>query len=92
MQDTLLKLLSTKIDSIEKKIDKNSEHIGEINITLAKQHVSLEAHMKRSDLLEKQVALAEKKVYTMEGTFKMMMSLGVALGVVSALIKYFKGI
>lgn len=92
MPDTLLRLLVNKIDTIEKKIDKTVEHIGEINITLAKQHVSLDAHMRRSDLLEKQVALAEKKVYTMDGTFKMMMSLGICIGVLTALIKYFKGI
>ncbi len=41
-----------RLERIEEKIDRIIDHIGGIDSTLAAQHVSLQEHMKRSDLLE----------------------------------------
>ena len=40
---------------IEEKIDAINEHLGRIDVTLAKQHDQLEYHIKRTNLLEEQV-------------------------------------
>jgi hypothetical protein len=37
---------------LETKVDKINEHISKIEITLGKQHTSLEHHIKRTNLLE----------------------------------------
>lgn len=43
--------------SLDEKVDAIQESVHGINVTLAKQHVSLVEHMKRSDMLEKLVFL-----------------------------------
>jgi hypothetical protein len=46
-----------QLNKIESKVDKVVDSINEINITLAKQHVTLQEHMKRSEANEKAVEI-----------------------------------
>lgn len=41
------------LNRLETKIDKITENINDINITLVKQHASIDEHVRRSNLLEK---------------------------------------
>lgn len=45
---------------MDDKLDKVLEHIGEINVTLAKQEVSLSEHIRRTELLESKIVPLEK--------------------------------
>lgn len=47
---------------IEHKMDLILDRLNAIEITLAKQHMSLEEHMKRSDFLEKLQSQTKKEV------------------------------
>lgn len=44
---------NSRLERIEEKVDRVENNINNINITLAAQHQSLLAHMKRTDTLEK---------------------------------------
>ena len=46
---------------IEDKLDKVAEKIGEINVTLGEQHVSLLEHMRRTSLLEDEIKPLQKQ-------------------------------
>lgn len=46
---------ATKLEKIECKVDKIQESVHNIDVTLGRQHESLLAHMKRTNLLEKLV-------------------------------------
>lgn len=41
---------------LEGKVDKISDQVGAINVTLAEQHVTLKEHIRRTEALEKIVA------------------------------------
>lgn len=45
---------SNRLDRIETKIDGLGQHLSDISVTLAGQHESLNYHIKRTDLLEKE--------------------------------------
>lgn len=71
---------------IEIKIDKLTEKLGNIDSTLAAQHVSLKEHMKRSDLLEKQIDVIKKElspiqkhVFMVTGALKLIGSAGLII-------------
>lgn len=66
---------NNKLNRIEDKIDKISDSIGSINITLAKQHQSLDEHMRRTELLEKIVEPIEKHVTMINGFIKLVILL-----------------
>jgi archaellum component FlaC len=44
-----------RLERVENKLDKVSDQIGEINVTLSAQHESLKEHMRRTELLENDV-------------------------------------
>lgn len=84
---------NNKLNRIEDKIDKISDSIGSINITLAKQHQSLDEHMRRTELLEKIVEPIEKHVIMINGIIKLIVLLATAgagsEGII-ALLEYLK--
>jgi hypothetical protein len=61
-----------KLTRIEMKIDKIQEHIVGIDITLAKQHVSLDEHVRRTNLLEEQLRPVEQHVTMVSGVIKLL--------------------
>lgn len=78
-------------DRIERKIDKIAEHIGNIDVTLAKQEVTLTEHIRRTSLLEKKMEPVEKHVNMVHGVLKAIAALGTVVGIVHAILK-FKGL
>lgn len=67
----------------EDKLDKISENIASIDVTLAKQSVILDEHVKRSNLLEAKLLPVEKHVAMVQGALKL-------LGVISIIIGLLK--
>jgi len=82
-----------RIIRIENKIDKVVEHIGSIDVTLAAQYVSLADHIRRTELLEKDVAPIKAHVNMVHGVLKLaglLATLGVILEGVMALLTYLR--
>lgn len=75
---------------LEDKLDKVIETQSEINVTLVKQSVILEEHVKRTNLLEQKLEPVEKHVAMVQGAIKVVMALGGG-GIVAEMIRYLKG-
>lgn len=91
-----IKYLVEKIDKIDMKLDKVLEHSASVDVTMARQNVQLELHMKRSDSLEKYVSVLEDKIVPIEkhlnmtlGAFKMLGILVTFLGVIIGVYKLY---
>jgi hypothetical protein len=56
-----------RLERIEGKIDDVSEHLSEIDVTLASQHVVLTEHIKRTRMLEEAVAPIKRHVDMVKG-------------------------
>lgn len=76
-----------KLQRIENKVDTVVEHIGNINITLAKQHVSLDEHIRRTALLEQQVKPIERHVNMVNGVLKFIGFISLLLGIATSALK-----
>ncbi len=61
-----------RLSRIETKIDDISDHLSSIDQTLAAQHVSLKEHIRRTTLLESDVAPIKKHVNRVEGALKLL--------------------
>lgn len=61
----------TRLNRIENKLDRVSEHISSIDSTLAAQHVSLKEHMRRTALLESDMKPVKRHVIAVNGIFKL---------------------
>ena len=57
-----LKDLGKNLDKLEGKLDKLDDRIDGISVTLAKQQVSLDEHIRRTDVLEKHVKDVQKEL------------------------------
>lgn len=74
-----------KLDRIEDKIDKITEHISSIDSTLASQHVSLKEHIRRTEILETEIKPIQKHVSMMQGAFKFIMYLSLIATIAEAI-------
>jgi uncharacterized coiled-coil protein SlyX len=54
--------MDDRFNRLEEKIDKIDDKLAKTNEILAAQHVSLEMHMKRTDLLEQKLEPVERHV------------------------------
>lgn len=52
---------------IEDKIDKISDDISDVKVTLVRNTISLEEHVKRTNMLEAKVDPIEKDIYMAKG-------------------------
>ena len=85
------------MDRLLEKLDKIEEKIANIDVTLAKQHVSLDTHIKRTDLLEKlvneirkeEIAPISKHVARVEGALKFVGFLSVLIGIAAGVKSFF---
>lgn len=85
---------SDLLDKMYDKQDKILEDIGEIKVTLAAQHESLKAHMKRTALNEENIKMLREEVKPLSkhmnminGIAKFITLLGVIVGIVAGVSK-----
>lgn len=71
---------------IENKLDKVVEHIGSIDATLAAQHVSLTEHIRRTNLLEQEIAPIKKHVNMVSGALKLILILAAIGGGIEGVV------
>ena len=76
-----------RTNRLESKIDHVVEKINSIDTTLAAQHESLKYHIKRTDLLERQVKPIEAHVNRINGALALISATGVVYAVVKLLLK-----
>jgi len=76
--------MKDQLDRLEEKLDKMIEKTASIDVTLAKQSVILDEHVKRSNLLEAKLAPVERHVAVVHGILKL-------IGVLTALVGAIKG-
>lgn len=81
-------------DDVGEKLGQISEHLGKIDVTLAKQSVVLEHHIRRSDMIEKRVeqvaaelAPIKTHVAAVGGVVKALAILGTSVGLIVGLAK-----
>lgn len=79
--------MDDRLERIENKLDKVVDQIGEIKETTAKQQVSLDYHIKRTDLLEEKLEPVEKHVELISALFKIIGGLAVIAGIVSVIFQ-----
>ena len=70
-----------KLDRIESKIDDISDHLASVDVTLKGQHITLKEHMRRTELLEKDLAPIKKHVYMIQGAIAFITILATAIGI-----------
>ena len=74
-----------RLDRIEDKLDLIDVHLSNINITLAKQSVILEEHVRRSTLLEEQVKPMQDKMHEIKGAVLFVKVIGWIVAVLETL-------
>lgn len=74
-----------RLERIEAKLDDISDHLSSIDVTLGKQHVSLDAHIRRTEILEKELAPVKKQVNRAEGALKFV----TIAAAIAAIIEFF---
>lgn len=75
-----------RLERMEKKLDDVADHLSSIDVTLSAQHISLKDHMRRTAMLEKELAPIKKHVYMAQGAAALL-AVGSAL---IGLLKYIK--
>jgi len=69
------------VDKLDTKLDKISERLNSVDVTLAQQHESLKIHIRRTELLEEKLEPVEKHVAMMSGALKLVGILGLIAGI-----------
>ena len=78
---------------MESKLDKISENINEIKITLAEQHVTLKEHVRRTEILEAEIKPLKAHVQGVHLVLKLIgvaSMLGAAVEGAMSVLEYFK--
>lgn len=83
------------LERLEGKLDKQQEHIHEIDKTLVRNTASLEEHMKRTEMNEEAIELLREElkpvrthVNHVEGGIKLIGLVSLILGVVAAIVAF----
>lgn len=76
--------------TMNEKLDKISDKLSKIDVTLAAQHVTLLEHTKRSTMLEEDLKPIKKHVAMVEGALKLLGLLGLLASIFEAVHMVFK--
>ena len=71
-------------DRIEAKLDSIQKDIGQINATLAAQHIEIKEHIRRTELLESRVEPIETQLTRLGGAFWALSGLAALAGIINA--------
>jgi archaellum component FlaC len=85
-----MKSSDDRLDRIEDKLDRINDKIANIDVTLAKQSVILDEHIKRSNMLEEKMKPVEKHVAIINTIFKILGGTSLAGGLGHAIMKILK--
>lgn len=74
---------------VEDKVDKIVDKLGHIDVTLVRQNLTLEEHIKRTELLEEIVEPIRAKITMAEGALKLLGLLAVLIALSEGILKIF---
>lgn len=77
-----------RLERIEQKVDKIDETLQTVNIVLAKQHVVLEEHVRRTNLLEQELKPVKLHVDRVEGVVKFLGLVGVLAAIIEGTVAF----
>lgn len=76
------------------KLDEMGKHLNSIDVTLAKQEVNLDNHIRRTDLAEESISLIrdeikpiKKHIHMMEGALKLIGVLSLVVGLLYGVVR-----
>lgn len=72
---------------MDQKLDKIIDRMNNIDVTLGKQSVILEEHVKRTNLLESKLQPVEKHVIMVNGVMKFLGLVAIFLGIIEGFVK-----
>lgn len=78
------------LDKIFEKIDKIDDRLNNIDVSLVRQTVSLEEHIRRTNLLEEEIKPVKRHVLMVEAIFKIIGVLSVCISVFVKLYEIWK--
>lgn len=81
--------MEKQLNKIEAKIDKLDERLDNIDITLGKQAISLNEHMRRTELLETEIKPIKALTHQIVGAGKLMGLIALISSIVGVILKYF---
>lgn len=81
----LIDWLAERLDRIERKQDATAAHTASIDVTLGRQAVEIEHHIRRTDALEERVEQVAKAIEPINDHVKVIKGLGWAIGGISTL-------
>lgn len=70
-----------RLERIEVKIDKLSDHLGSIDSTLSAQHVSLKDHIRRTEILEENIVPIRRHVDMVKGALALITIIGTIVAI-----------
>lgn len=82
-----------RLTRIEAKVDKIVDRIGSVDGTLKEQHISLQEHMRRTEILESQIKPIERHIVMVQGAMKLIgiiAFLGTILGGLAEFLMYLR--
>ncbi len=81
-------MYDNRFDKLEVKIDKLDERLDRIDVTLAKQNECLETHIKRTNLLEKEIEPIKAMQQQVLGVGKLLGVLSILAVIISSVYKF----
>ena len=70
-----------RLERIEVKIDKLSDHLGSIDSTLSAQHVSLKDHIRRTEILEENIVPIRRHFDMVKGALALITIIGTIVAI-----------
>jgi len=86
----ILELILDEVKSIRVKADESDNRLNSIDVTLAKQNISLDNHIKRTELLEHRMEPVEKHVLMINGFFKILGIVGTIVAIAVSIFQLLK--
>lgn len=78
-----------RLERIEVKLDDIGDHLGQMNVVLGAQHITLQEHIRRTEALESQIIPIKKHVDMVKGAGVLISLLATIAGIL-AVIHSFK--
>lgn len=84
--------MSDRFDRMEKKLDKIDDHLSNIDVTLGKQAVELEHHIRRTEIAEEQLTLIREEIQPLKKQKIMFDTVFKIIGIAASFIAFIAGV
>lgn len=78
-----------EIDRLHGKLDKLDDRLDSVDKTLVRNTVSLEDHIRRTELLEQALKPVQQHITMLQGALKLVILFGIVASVGASLVKIF---